>query len=116
MTTSDSASTNWALAAHLSGLLAYVTGLGGILAPMVIWLIKKDEDEFVGRHALEAVNFQITVFIACVVSIPLIFVIIGIPMILLVALFQVVFSIIAALTAAQGSEYRYPWTLRLVKG
>ena len=51
--------------AMLCHLLAIFTGF---LGPLIIWLIKKDEDPFVDEHGKEALNFQITVFIAMFVS------------------------------------------------
>lgn len=112
-----SGSTGWALSAHLSALLAgYVIPFGNILAPMVIWLMKKEEDPFVARHALEAMNFQITVLLALLLCIPLMLVLIGIPLMILIAIGQIVLCIIACVAAGSGQTYEYPFTMRLVKG
>lgn len=113
----SSTSRNWALWAHLLGLLAgYVIPFGNILAPLVIWLMKKEEDAFVARHALEAMNFQLTVLLAYIASGILILVVIGIPLLFAVFLAQVILSIMATMAASRGDEYRYPWTLRMVNG
>ncbi len=113
--TPSSPSRNWAMGAHLAGLVAgYVVPLGGILAPMVIWMVKRDEDEFVGDQALEAMNFQITMTLAALISIPLMFVVVGFLTLAAVIVLNVVLSIIAAIAATEGRRYRYPWTLRLV--
>jgi uncharacterized Tic20 family protein len=111
----DSNSRTWALSAHLSGLLAgYVIPFGGILAPFIIWLVKKEDDPFVRDHALEALNFQITVWLALIICIPLVFVVIGIPMIFVIAIGAMVYSIIATIKAGSGEAYRYPFCWRLV--
>ncbi len=113
----ESNSRNWALAAHLCGLLAgSVIPLGGVLVPLVIWLVKKEEDPFAAQHALEALNFQLTIFIAALVCVPLLFIIIGIPLLVVVGLADLILSIIAAGKAGNGEVYRYPYALRMVKG
>ena len=86
-----------------------------VIPALIIWLIKKDEDAFVGGHALEALNFQITVFIAYVIGVILTIVLIGILVIAVVGIAALVLTIIAIIKAASGDEYRYPVALRLVK-
>ncbi len=97
-----------ALIAHLGGIIT------GPLAALIIWLIKKDDSEFVGDQAKEALNFQITVFLASIVSSILVIVVIGIFLLLAVAIADIVLCIVAGLKAMEGQRYRYPWALRLV--
>lgn len=101
---------------HLSGLLALtsVPG-GGILGPLVMWIIKKDTMRFVDDQGKEAINFHITVAIAQIVCWLLSFACIGIPLLIAVCVASIVFSIIAAIQASKGAYYRYPLSLRLVK-
>ncbi len=106
-----SESRGWATAAHLIPLI----GLG-FIAPLVIWLMKRDEDAFVGYHALEALNFQITLIIYLFASLLLIVVLIGFVLIFVVPIFALVVMIIAGVKAANGEFYRYPLTLRFVTG
>src|SRR4030095_9025957 len=47
--------------AILSHVLCLVAGF---VAPLVIYLIKKDESPYVSAHAKESLNFQITLWIA----------------------------------------------------
>ncbi len=113
----DPTSRNWAMAAHLAGVFAcYVIPLGGVLAPLVIWLVRKDEDQFAAENALEALNFQLTVFLAAAVALALVLVVIGIPLLVGLAVADVVLGVMAAVAASRGEAYRYPFTLRLVKG
>lgn len=105
----------WGMLAHLAALTGYIIPFGNIIGPLVIWLIKKDEMPFVAEQGKESLNFQITVMIAIVICIPLMFVCIGIPMVIAVGVADLVFIIIAAIKANEGIAYRYPWTLRLVK-
>ncbi len=96
----------------LCHLLAIFTGF---LGPLVIWLIKKDEMPFVNDQGKEALNFQITMFLAFMVSFILIFVIIGLLLLPLLMVANLVLSIIAAMKANEGVHYRYPFALRLIK-
>jgi uncharacterized protein len=107
---------NWAVAAHVSGFVAaFFFGVGAVLAPLIIWLVKKDELPFVADQAREALNFQITVLLIGLVCWLLVFVLIGIPLLAVLFLFDLIFCILAAIKASEGVAYRYPFTLRLIR-
>ena len=95
--------------AILSHILTLVAPL---LAPLIIYLLKKDESKYVAYHAKESLNFQITLMI---VVIGLLITIIGILFIWLVGIAALVFVIIATIRASEGILYKYPFTLRLIK-
>jgi uncharacterized Tic20 family protein len=61
---------NWAMAAHLSALVA-VAGLpfGHVIGPLVVYLIKGHESRFVGEHARASLNYQLTISLAVLVGI-----------------------------------------------
>lgn len=99
----------WAMLCHL---LAIFTGF---IAPLIIWLIKKDEDAFVNSHGKEALNFQITVAIAMVVSWLLLFVVVGCFLMPAVWVVNIVFCILATIKANSGQAYRYPVSIRFIK-
>jgi uncharacterized Tic20 family protein len=84
------------------------------LVPLVIMLVKGGSSPFVRRHAVESLNFQITVLIYLVISIVLAFVLIGFFLLAALGVFYVVVVILATVRAANGHEFRYPLTLRLV--
>jgi len=86
--------------------------VGWILAPIIIYLVKKDESSFVAAHAKESMNFQITVFI---VTMALLISVVGILLIWLVAPIAMILMIVASIKASEGKLYRYPFTLRLIK-
>jgi len=102
-------SKGWAVAAHL---LPWI-GLG-FLGPLIIWLIKRDEDVFVELHAREALNFQISLIIYLVISVILMLVIIGLFLFPAVVIFGLIVNVIAAIKAANGDWYRYPLIIRFV--
>lgn len=102
--------------AMLCHLLSIFTGF---LGPLILWLVKKDSSRFVDHHGREALNFQITVFIAslCVGSVAfvLMFFVIGIlliPVLMAIGVLALVGEIMAALAANRGEWHRYPCTIR----
>ena len=98
----------WAMLSHLLILVA------GFVAPLVIYLVKKDESRYVAEHAKDALNFQITVFLAAMCCIPLIFILIGIPLIFVVSIGSLVCTILASIEASKGRHYRYPMCIRFI--
>jgi len=105
----------WGMLCHLSALAGFVIPFGNVLAPLVLWLIKKKEYAFVDDQGKEALNFQITVTIAMVICIVLIFVCVGAILAPIIGIAALVFTIIAAIKANDGNRYRYPLTIRLIK-
>jgi len=97
--------------------LAVLTHLGGILfsfiPSLIVWLLKKDSP-FVSEQAREALNFQITLLIAWVVSYILIFILIGFLLMGIIWLGNIILCILAAVATSKGETYRYPFTLRLI--
>jgi uncharacterized protein len=104
----------WAMFCHLSTFCGFIIPFGNIIAPLIIWALKRDEFPLVADQGKEALNFQISMTIYFLICVILIFVVIGIPLIILVALFDIVMTIIAAIKANEGEKYRYPLAIRLV--
>ncbi len=98
-----------AMLAHLLGY--FVT----FIAPLVIYLVKKDESPFIREHAKEALNFQISMAIYFIISIILIVVLIGILGLIFLGFFSLIVSIVAAIKANEGKPYRYPMCIRFIK-
>ena len=99
----------WGMLAHLSALLL------GFVGPLVIWLVKKNESQFVDDQGKEALNFQITVFIAMMICAVLSVILIGLLLMPIVGIAALVFSIIGGIKANGGEAYRYPFAIRLIK-
>ena len=94
-------------------LMAHVlTIVAPLLAPLIIWLVKKDDSPFVASHAKESLNFQLTLIIACII---LFVTIIGILLLWLVGIIGLVLVILAAIKANEGKLYRYPFCIRFIK-
>lgn len=106
----------WGMIAHLSAFAVFVFPLGGnILAPLIIWLIRRDSSAYVEMEAREALNFNITVSLGWIVCASLVLVLIGIPLGAALFLYWLVMAIVAGVKASEGVGYRYPISLRLVK-
>lgn len=98
--------------------IATITHLGGILfsfiPSLVVFLLKKDDSEFIRVQAREALNFQITLLLAQFVAYVLIFVLVGFLLLGFIWLLNIVICIIAAIYSSKGEHYRYPLTLRFI--
>ena len=103
----------WALAAHIGSLVAAWFAFG-FLAPLVVLLVQGQQSTFVRRHAVESLNFQISLLIYLAVSVVLVFVVVGVFMLVALGIFALVVIILATVAASNGQDYRYPLTLRLV--
>ena len=102
----DSDEKNIALLSHI------LTFIAPVLAPLIIYVIKKDESPFIAYHAKESLNFQITLMI---VVIALAITVIGVLLIFPVGIFALIVVIIATIRASEGRLYRYPMTIRFIK-
>jgi uncharacterized protein len=99
----------WGMLCHLLGLLTSFIG------PLIIWMLKKDESQFVDRQGKEALNFQISLLIYYLVASALVrLACIGVFLGMGIFVFDVVVCIMAAMKASQGLDYRYPLTIRFI--
>jgi len=111
---SQSDERTWGMLAHIGAILASLIGLS-FLGPLIVLLVQGPKSQFVRRHAVEALNFQITTYLAALVSGLLILVFIGLILLPAVLIAWLVLSIMAGVAANRGEDYRYPLNLRLVK-
>ena len=94
-------------------LLSHVLTLAvGFLAPLIIYLIKKNESSFVTAHARESLNFQITIFI---IIVALVITVVGILLLWIVGILDMLLVIMANIKASEGKLYMYPFSLTLIK-
>ena len=144
---------NWAMLCHLAsflGLILVFIGLPpfaftNIIGPLIVWLMKKDEDEFINAHGKESLNFQISMtiygIILMIVFLAILFMLVSIGVIsgasnsgsigflfgivsffgtlalgIVIGLLQLILVIVAAVKASNGQFYRYPLTIRFLKG
>ena len=106
----------WAMFAHLSSFLGYTCiPLANIIAPLIIWQIKKDDMPFASDQGKECLNFQISMLIYVIISAILIIILIGVAFLVILYVMNIILTIIAAIKANEGVPYRYPLTMRFVK-
>ena len=115
----------WAGGVHVAAFLlalftSWSAGIGGMIAAMVVWVVKKDESAFIRRHAAEAFNFNFTMFIFTVVAVFFTLFTLGIGLIFVIPL-AVVLAVVwlwctvqAAIAGFDGKEYRYPLSFRIM--
>jgi uncharacterized Tic20 family protein len=105
----------WAMLAHLSALLGIVVPFGNAIAPFVVWRVRRGRSAFVSDQALESLNFNVTVLIAALACYLLTRVLIGILLFVVLVLYWLGTTVIAAVRAGEGIRYRHPVTLRLIE-
>ncbi|MDP8983844.1 MAG: DUF4870 domain-containing protein [Pseudomonadota bacterium] len=118
---------NWAMAAHLCGLLWLAGGTGllfvpfgalvlfTLLGPFIIWRTRGRSMPFVAEQAKESLNFQITIMLLGLVFLCLAVILIGFVLLWILGVLNVVLVIVAAVQVSDGKPYRYPFCLRLVR-
>jgi len=103
----------WGCVAHWSALVASVIALA-FLGPLIVMLTKGNQSAYVRRQSVESLNFQLSILIYGIVSFILLFVLVGFILLPIVGVAWLVFTIIGAIRASHGEEYRYPLTIRMV--
>jgi uncharacterized Tic20 family protein len=104
---------NWATLTQLSALVMFL-GIPAVIGPLVVWLIKRDDDPFIDYSGKEALNFNISFLIYGVVAAFLIILLIGLILLPIVFVVWLVLVIVAAVKTSNGEYYRYPLTIRFV--
>ena len=89
---------NLLVATHLCQLLTYISGFGGLVVPLILWLTQKDKVVGMDIQGKQIVNFQISLIVYCILSIPLIFVFgLGILTLISISILSVVIPIVNAI-------------------
>ena len=101
---------------HLSQLLDLVTGIGGFIVPLVLWLTQKDKVAGMDMHGKMILNFQISLFLYSIISIPLIFLLgLGIFILIAIGIVAILLPILNAIKVSNGEMPNYPFTLNIIK-
>ena len=101
---------------HLSQLLDFVTGIGGFIVPLILWLLKKDEILDMDRHGKAILNFRISMYIYLLLCIPLIILFgLGLLGMFVIGAFYIIFPISNALKVSNGKEPNYPFSIKFLK-
>jgi uncharacterized Tic20 family protein len=106
---------NWAMLCHLSAFAGFFFPFGGIIGPLICWLSKKDESMWVYTNGRDSLNFQLSLLLYIVLTIPLCFIIIGFPIIAMFVTLKVICIIIASLKASKGEPFKYPLVIPFIQ-
>ena len=108
---------NWATLSHVIPLIAMVISAGtlGFVGSLIIYLMYKDRGPFVRQHSANSLNIQIITGIVLIISIPLMFVLVGFLTYAAALLFAFIVHILAAVKANNGEWYTPPFTPSFVK-
>ncbi|MCK0136223.1 DUF4870 domain-containing protein [Arenibacter sp. S6351L] len=100
---------------HLSQLLDIVTGFGGFVVPLVLWLTQRDTIMNMDENGKSIINFQISMFLYILICIPLILLLgVGILGIIAIAVLCFVFPIVNAIKVSNGEKPHYPLSIKFV--
>jgi uncharacterized protein len=106
---------NWAMLCHLSAFAGFFFPFGGIIGPLICWLSRKDDSDWVNINGRNSLNFQLSMLLYIVLAIPLCFILIGIPIIMLLGTLKVICIIIASVKASKGELFRYPLVIPFIQ-
>ena len=102
----------WSTLLHISLLAGFVIPLGGLIVPIVIYLVKKDDVPGLEPHWHVVVNWLLSALIYGVVSLILLLLVIGIFLLWALGLLALIFPIIGAIKAYDGEVWNYPLSIR----
>lgn len=105
---------NLATIAHGAGIVTSFTSFG-FVPPLVLWQINKGVKPYAANEAIEALNFQLTVGLAMIVSWMLMLVLIGFVLLPLVWIWGLVMAIIATVKSSRGEPFSYPLTINFIR-
>ncbi len=101
---------------HLSQLLDLITGFGGFIVPLILWLTQRERVEAMDEHGKSIMNFQISMFIYALICIPLILLFgLGALGLIVIAILCFIFPIINAIKASNGERPSYPLSMQIIK-
>lgn len=101
---------------HLSQLLDYVTGIGGFIVPLILWLTNRDKIEGMDKQGKSILNFRISMFLYLIFCVPMIlFFGLGLLGFVVIGIFYFIFPIMNAIKVNNGEEPSYPFSIEFIK-
>jgi len=112
----DANEKQWGMFTHLAALVGLIgIPFGNVVGPLIIYMIKKDEFEFVAEQGKNVLNFQISWSIIFIISAILIIAVVGIFLLIGFGIAWLVFVIMGTIAANKGESYKYPLTYQFIK-
>ena len=106
----DRETNQWAMFIHFSILAGWIVPIGGLIVPILIWQMKKDELPGIVPHAHIVLNWIVTSLVYALICFILTFVLIGILGFIALGIATVIFAIIGGIKANEGEVWEYPGT------
>ena len=100
---------------HLSQLLNFCAPPCGIIVPIVLWAIEKDKNPLVDQHGKIVLNWIVSCFIYGLVIGALCLLLIGILFLPVLAVLMIVFPVVGAVKANEGTVWKYPLSIPFFK-
>ncbi len=101
---------------HLSQLTSLVTGFGGFIVPLILWLTQKDKVVDMDSQGKHIINFQISMFIYALICVPLVLLFgLGVLGLIAIGLLTIILPIVNAVKASNGETPSYPMTMNIIK-
>jgi uncharacterized Tic20 family protein len=113
--TVDSESRQWAMLLHFSVLAGFLVPFAGLIVPILIWQLKKNDLPWLDIHGKNVANWIISKLIYFGCCVLLVFVIIGVPMLIVLGICALVFPVIGGIKASSGEVWKYPMAISFVK-
>lgn len=101
----------WAMFIHFSVLAGWVIPLAGIVVPILLWQLKKDDLPGTVPHAHIVLNWIVSSLVYAVICFILMIVVIGIFGFIALGIATILFSIIGGVKANNGEIWEYPGTI-----
>ncbi len=101
----------FSLLCHLIALVPYL----GVLGPLIIWFLRRDEYAEVNRQGKDSINFQLSIWIYSLVAGLLVFMGIGALIITLIGILNLIVVIVASIKSYNGERFEYPLSIRFIQ-
>ena len=96
---------------HLSQFMGVFTGGIGLLIPVILWLIKKDESPIIDNNGKIVINWILSFLIYAACAGILCLIVIGIPLLIALAICDFIFIILGSIKASSGVLWKYPLSI-----
>ena len=104
----------WGVLAHAGGFAGLAVPFGNVVAPLVVWLAKRDESRFVDENGVRALNFQLTWSIILFATVLSVLIAVGVVLFPLAMLAWLILTVLGTVKASEGEVYDYPLTIHFV--
>lgn len=96
---------------HLSQLAVFVIPGAGLVIPILMWALNKDEHSEINLNGLIILNWMLSALIYSFVCFLLIFIFIGIPLMFILGLVALIFAVVGGIKANEGQYWPYPMSI-----